>query len=73
MAGGEGIDDVFSPDESPIPVIVGAVVAVIFIMVFLALAVAAIICCKIRVLRKYNIETHSRDNGELTVQGESAL
>ena len=64
MEGGGSADDVSSTDG---PVIAGVVLAVVFTIVLLSvvLVVAAIICCKIRVLKKYNIETHSRHNGEL--------
>ena len=63
MEGGRSADDVSSTDG---PVIAGVVLAVVFTIVLLSvvLVVAAIICYKIRVLKKYSIETHSRHNGE---------
>ena len=66
-AGGGSVDDVSSPDESPVPVIVGVIVAVLVATVLLALVVAAIICYKIKLLKKYNVETHTRSNGELVL------
>ena len=66
MVEGGSADDVSSTDG---PVIAGVVLAVVFTILLLSvvLVVAAIICYKIRVLKKYNIETHSRHNGELVL------
>ena len=64
MVGGGSAADVSSTDG---PVIAGVVLAVVFTIVLLSvvLVVAAIICYKIRVLKEYNIETHTSHNGEL--------
>ena len=59
--GGRSTDDVSSSHESPAPVIVGVLVAVIVAIILLSLVVAAIICYKAKVVKKYNV---GRSNGE---------
>ena len=66
-AGGGSVDDVSSPDESPAPVIVGVLVAVFVATVLLALVVAAIICYKIKLLKKYKVRSRASSNGELVL------
>ena len=65
--GGGSVDDLSSPDGSPVPVIVGVVVAVFVATVLLALVVAAIICYKIKLLKKYNVRSRASSNGELVL------
>ena len=38
--------------------------AVIVAIILLSLVVAAIICCKDKVVKKYNVESDGRNNGE---------
>ena len=65
---GEGsVDDLSSPDGSPAPIIVGVVVAVFVATVLLALVVAAIICYKIKLLKKYKVRSRASSNGELVL------
>ena len=61
------VDDVSSPDGSPAPVIVGVLVAVFVATVLLALVVAAIICYKIKLLKKYKVRSCASSNGELVL------
>ena len=65
--GGENSDDVSSSDESPVPVIAGVLVAVIVAIILLSLVVAAIICYKAKVVKKYNVESDGRSNGEVVL------
>ena len=58
-------NEVSSPEDSPVPVIVGVLVAVVVVIVLISLVVAAVTCYKIKVLKKYNVEAHSSSNGEL--------
>ena len=55
--GGGSTDDVSSSHESPAPVIAGVLVAVIVAIILLSLVVAAIICYKAKVVKKYNVES----------------
>ena len=63
--GGGRADDVSSPGNSHVPVIVGVLVAVVMVIVLISLVVAAVTCYKVKVLKKYNVEAHSSSNGEL--------
>ena len=65
--GGGSTDDVSSSDESPVPVIAGALVAVIVVIILLSLSVAAIICYKAKVVKRYNVESDGRSNGEVVL------
>ena len=65
--GGGNTDDVSSPDESPVPVIAGVLVAVIVAIILLSLVVAAIICYKAKVVKKYTVESDGRSNGEVVL------
>ena len=62
-----GKGKISSTDATAVPVIVGVVVAVCFATVVLALIVAAIICCRIKVVKKYNVQIPSRISGELSL------
>ena len=63
--GGGRADDVSSPGNSHVPVIVGVLVAVVMVIVLISLVVAAVTCYKVKVLKKYNVEAHASSNGEL--------
>ena len=65
--GGGSTDDVSSPDESPAPVIAGVLVAAIVVIILLSLVMAAIICYKAKVLKKYNVASDGRSNGEVVL------
>ena len=65
--GGRSVDDLSSPDGFPVPIIVGVVVAVFVATVLLALVVAAIICYKIKLLKKYKVRSCARSNGKLVL------
>ena len=65
--GGGSTDDVSSPDESPAPLIAGVLVAVIVAIILLSLVVAAIICYKAKVVKRYNVESDGRSNGEVVL------
>ena len=65
--GGWSTDHVSSSDESPAPVIAGVLVAVIVAIILLSLVVAAVICYKAKVTKKYNVESDGRSNGEVVL------
>ena len=65
--GGGSTDEVSSSGESPAPVIVGVLVAVIVAIILLSLVVAAVICYKAKVVKKYNVESDGRSNGEVVL------
>ena len=65
--GGGSTDDVSSSDESPAPVIAGVLVAIIVAIILLSLFVAAITCYKAKVVKRYNVESDGRSNGEVVL------